>query len=152
MALIHEKLYQAGAERGVSFAEYARDLAAHLRHSYAGNSGQVDLEVDVEELSLDMDLSVPCGLIINELVSNALKHAFPGGRKGTVRLSLRRAGDGTLALAVSDDGVGMPAGLDVRSPRTLGLRIVNILAAQIRASIEAGPGPGTTITLTFPAA
>ncbi len=151
MALIHEKLYQSGAERGVSFAEYARDLAAHLRHSYAGNAGPVDLAVDVEELSLDMDVSVPCGLLINELVSNALKHAFPQGRKGTVRLSLHRAGDGTLRLAVSDDGVGLPEGLDVRSPRTLGLRIVNILAAQIRATLEAGPGPGTTITLVFPA-
>ena len=110
MALIHEKLYQAGAERGVSFAEYARDLAAHLRHSYAGDSGQVDLDVEVEDLSLDMDISVPCGLIINELVSNSLKHAFPGGRAGRVLLGLHREAGGAIRLSVRDDGVGLPGG------------------------------------------
>jgi PAS domain S-box-containing protein len=151
MALIHEKLYQSGAERGVSFAEYARDLAAHLRHSYAGDSHQVELDVDVEDLSLDMDTSVPCGLIINELVSNALKHAFPGGRAGRVRLGLCRGADGIVVLSVSDNGVGLPAGVDVRAPRTLGLRIVNILAAQIKAVLESSAGEGTTITLSFPA-
>ena len=151
MALIHEKLYQTGAERGVSFAEYARDLAAHLRHSWAGESGPVEVEVDVEEVSLDMDISVPCGLIINELLSNALKHAFPQGRSGRVRLGLHRAGADTLVLSVSDNGVGFPPGIDVREPRTLGLRIVNILAAQIRATLELVPGEGTTITLSFPA-
>jgi len=152
MALIHEKLYQTGAERGVTFAEYARDLAAHLRHSYAGDGGPVEIEIDVADLALDMDLSVPCGLIINELLSNALKHAFPDGRSGRIRLGMRRAEGATLVLSVSDDGIGFPQEIDLRAPRTLGLRIVNILAAQIRASLDLGPGPGTTITLTFPEA
>jgi len=152
MALIHEKLYQTGAERGVTFAEYARDLAAHLRHSYAGDSEAVDVEVDVAELSLDMDVSVPCGLIINELLSNALKHAFPGGRKGRVRLGLRRGEGDTLVLTVSDDGIGFPSDIDVRAPRTLGLRIVNILAAQIGGSLDLRTAGGTTFTLAFPAA
>jgi two-component sensor histidine kinase/sensor domain CHASE-containing protein len=152
MALIHEKLYQTGSERGVTFAEYARDLAAHLRHSYAGDSEAVDVEVDVAELSLDMDVSVPCGLIINELLSNALKHAFPGGRKGRVRLGLRRGEGDTLVLTVSDDGIGFPSDIDVRAPRTLGLRIVNILAAQIGGSLDLRTAGGTTFTLAFPAA
>jgi two-component sensor histidine kinase/sensor domain CHASE-containing protein len=152
MALIHEKLYQTGAERGVTFAEYARDLAAHLRHSYAGDAGPVEIEVDVADLALDMDLSVPCGLIINELLSNALKHAFPDGRSGRIRLGMRRAEGATLVLSVSDDGIGFPQEIDLRAPRTLGLRIVNILATQIRASLALGPGPGTSITLTFPEA
>ena len=103
-------------------------------------------------MSLDMDISVPCGLIINELLSNALKHAFPQGRSGRVRLGLHRAGADTLVLSVSDNGVGFPPGIDVREPRTLGLRIVNILAAQIRATLELVPGEGTTITLSFPCA
>ncbi len=151
MALIHEKLYQTGAERGVSFAEYARDLAAHLRHSYAGDSEAVEVEVDVADVSLDMDVSVPCGLIINELLSNALKHAFPGGRKGRVRLGLRRGEDNALVLTVSDDGIGFPPDIDVRAPRTLGLRIVNILAAQIKGALSLQKEPGTMFTLTFPA-
>ena len=151
MALIHEKLYQTGAERGVSFAEYAKDLAAQLRHSYAGDSEAVEVDVDVAEMSLDMDLSVPCGLIINELLSNALKHAFPGGRKGRVRLGLRRGEGNTLVLTVSDDGIGFPPDIDVRAPRTLGLRIVNILAAQIRGSLDLATEGGTTFTLVFPA-
>lgn len=151
MALIHQKLYQTGAERGVTFAEYARDLAAHLRHSYAGDSQAVDVEVDVADVSLDMDVSVPCGLIINELLSNALTHAFPGGRKGRVLLGLHRAEGDTLVLTVSDDGIGFPADIDVRAPRTLGLRIVNILAAQIKGSLSIQNEPGTTFTLVFPA-
>ncbi len=152
MALIHEKLYQTGAERGVTFADYARDLAAHLRHSYAGDSEAVDVEVDVADVSLDMDVSVPCGLIINELLSNALKHAFPGGRKGRVRLGLRRGEGNTLVLTVSDDGIGFPPDIDVRAPRTLGLRIVNILATQIGASLDLRTAEGTTFTLAFPVA
>ncbi len=78
------------SERGLSFASYVRDLAAHLRHSYAGNSESVQVRIDVEDIALDLDSSVPCGLIITELLSNALKHAFPGGRRGTVTVGLHR--------------------------------------------------------------
>jgi two-component sensor histidine kinase len=128
-----------------------RDLAAHLRHSYAGNSEAVAIGIDVQEMSLDMDLSVPCGLIITELLSNALRHAFPGDRRGTVAVRLRRAADGALALTVSDDGVGFPAEVDYRAPATLGLRIVHMLVEQLRGAITMGEGPGASFTITFPA-
>ena len=150
MALIHEKLYQAGDERGMSFASYVRDLAAHLRSSYAGRSEEVKVEFALEEVSLPMDLSVPCGLMINELLSNALKYAFPDKRAGTITISLGRGEDATLVLSVRDDGIGFPAGVDLRDPATLGLRIVNILAAQIGGTLALGPGPGASFTLTFP--
>ena len=149
MALIHEKLYQSADERGISFAAYVRDLAAHLRHSYAGNSDAVTMAIDVEEITLDMDVLVPCGLIINELLSNALKYAFPDERTGTIRVQMRRAPEG-LVLTVSDDGVGLPAGLDLAAPRSLGLRIVNSLVAQLQGTLTVGKGPGASFTLTFP--
>jgi two-component sensor histidine kinase len=149
MALIHEKLYQSEDERGISFSGYVRDLAAHLRHSYAGNSEAIAVGIDMEDVSLDMDASVPCGLIINELLSNALKYAFPGGRRGNIAIRLRRAGAGTLDLTIGDDGIGLPQGIDVRNPATLGLRIVNILVEQLRGTLMVNPGPGTSFTISF---
>jgi two-component sensor histidine kinase len=151
MALLHEKLSITSDDRRGSFAAYVHDLAAHLRHSYAGNSETVDVKVEVEDVTLDLDLSVPCGLIITELLSNALKHAFPGGRRGTVTVSLRRESPSLLRLTVSDDGVGMPPGVDPRSAVTLGLRIVAMLAEQIKGSFEPGPGPGASFSVSFPA-
>lgn len=150
MALIHEKLYPSGDERGISFAGYVRDLAAHLRHSYAGNSGSVELGTDVEEMTLSMDVSVPCGLIINELLSNSLKYAFPGGRHGTISVSLHRAEGAKVVLTISDDGIGFPQGIDIRNPATLGLRIVNILVEQLRGALAMNPGPGTSFMISFP--
>ena len=158
MALIHEKLYQSADERGVSFNAYVRDLAAHLRHSYAGNSEAVTMEIDVEEITLDMDVLVPCGLIINELLSNALKYAFPEGRRGTIRVAhapgCRRDAPGggqMLVLTVSDNGVGLPVDVDVSAPRSLGLRIVNTLVSQLHGTLAVGTGPGASFTVTFPA-
>jgi two-component sensor histidine kinase/HAMP domain-containing protein len=152
MALIHEKLYQTADERGISFAAYTRDLATHLRRSYAGNSEAVVIGIDMEEVSLNIDVSVPCGLIINELLSNSLKYAFPDGRRGTIGVMLRRSEKGTVVLTISDDGVGMPPGVDFRSPSTLGLRIVNILVEQLKGTLDQNPGPGTSLTITFPQA
>ncbi len=150
MALIHEKLYPSGDERGISFAGYVRDLAAHLRHSYAGNSGSVELKTDVEEMALSMDVSVPCGLIINELLSNSLKYAFPGGRQGIISVSLHRGEAGRVLLTIRDDGVGFPREIDIRNPATLGLRIVNILVEQLRGSLTMNPGPGASFSISFP--
>jgi two-component sensor histidine kinase len=150
MALIHEKLYQTADERGISFAGYVRDLATHLRRSYAGNSETVVMGIDMEEVSLNIDLSVPCGLIINELLSNSLKYAFPDGRRGTIGVTLRHTEPATVVLTISDDGVGIPKELDFRNPSTLGLRIVNILVEQIKGTLELNPVQGTSFTVTFP--
>jgi two-component sensor histidine kinase len=108
------------------------------------------MEIEVDEITLDMDILVPCGLMINELLSNALKYAFPEGREGTIRVQMRREGT-TLVLTVSDNGVGLPADVDVTAPRTLGLRIVNTLVSQLHGALVVGSGPGASFTLTFPA-
>jgi len=151
MALIHERLYGSGSE-ALNFADYARDLVGHLRNSLAGDSDRVAVSIDIDEAALDIDVAVPCGLVINELLTNALKHAFPEGRPGWVHVSLRRQPGGMLALSVADDGIGLPAAVDIANPATLGLRIVQILAAQIRGTLDtarAGNDGGTVITLTF---
>jgi two-component sensor histidine kinase/sensor domain CHASE-containing protein len=152
MGLIHEKLYQSAGEHGISFSGYVRDLAAHLRQAYSGNSDAVEMAIDVDEITLDMDALVPCGLIINELLSNALKYAFPEGRKGTITVGMHRQDKGLLALTVKDDGVGLPADVNPGSPQSLGLRIVNSLVSQLHGTMAADPGPGASFTITFPEA
>jgi two-component sensor histidine kinase/sensor domain CHASE-containing protein len=150
MSLIHEKLYRAGNATGVSIVEYVHDLAAHLRNSFSGSSEAIEMETDVEGISLDMDIAVPCGLIITELVSNALKYAFPDGRKGRIRIGLKQDEKHTIELSVSDDGIGLPADLDHREASSLGLRIVNILVNQLKGTLEHYGEGGTRFVISFP--
>jgi two-component sensor histidine kinase len=150
MSIIHEKLYRSGDSSGIPVQEYVRDLVSNLRKSFAADPQAIGFRVNTEDLSLDMDVAVPCGLIINELVSNALKYAFPRGRKGEVRIGFQRGEAGRLVLEVGDDGVGLPPEVDVHSPSTLGLRIVNVLAGQLKGSLEASDDGGTTIRVSFP--
>ncbi|MEI6874370.1 MAG: PAS domain S-box protein [Spirochaetota bacterium] len=152
MALLHESLYRSGNLAHVDFSFYVEELCAQLLRSLGPSSGRVALERRVERLGLSLDQALPCGLIINELVSNALKHAFPGERQGRIVVELRLAEAGLVALRVDDDGVGLPTGLDADSTPTLGLRLVGNLARQlggVRGTEKTGP-EGTTILVTFP--
>jgi len=151
MALIHEKLYQSGSVSRVDFPQYARSLATTLFRSYRPAESNVRLEVDFGDVALGIDAAVPCGLIINELLSNALKHAFPGGREGTITLALREQG-GTTRLTVKDDGVGFPDRLDVHQPSSLGLQLVNTLVAQIGGALEVRRTGGTEFHIAFSSA
>jgi len=108
----------------------------------------VRMVVDVEAVSLDIDLAVPCGLIVNELVSNALKYAFPGGRTGEVRVGLARDGR-NYVLTVSDDGPGLPPGVDFRDTPSLGLQLVNLLVSQLEGTIELDRSKGTMFKIKF---
>ncbi len=150
IAMIHEKLYEAGSGR-VGFADYVRDLVDLVRTSWTGGSGAVDIEADVEDVSLDLDVAVPCGLVINELLSNALQHGFPAGRQGVIRVSLVRSPAGPLRLEVSDNGVGVPGGVDLAAPSSLGLRIITIMAEQLRGTLrfQEPDGGGASFTLEF---
>jgi two-component sensor histidine kinase/sensor domain CHASE-containing protein len=149
MALIHEKLYQSDSESGSGYAQYVRDLADSLLHSYKGDAAGVEIGIEVGEIPMDLDMSVPVGLIINELLTNALAHAFPQGRRGRITVSMRRVEDGQLQLSVGDDGIGFPEGIDYRNPTSLGLRIVNILVQQIRGTLTLDGRQGTTFCVTF---
>ena len=150
VALIHERLYRGGTV-GTGYAQYVRDLADQLVRFYKGESGQVRIDIDVDDIPMDMDMSVPVGLIINELLTNSLAHAFPKDRHGSIRVSMKRAGGGRIEIGISDDGVGFPPEIDYRNPSSLGLRIVNMLAQQLKATLEVDGRDGTRFRVLFPA-
>src|SRR5579864_6815112 len=152
MALLHESLYQSNNLSRVDFPEYIRQLASHLFHSYGVVAESIHLRTDLDALYLNMDAAVPAGLIINELVSNSLKYAFPDGREGEVRIELREHMEGMARLVVADNGIGLRSDIDWVTARSLGLRLVRTLAEQLGAKIEVQSHAGTEVQLTFPAA
>ena len=151
MALIHERLYQSSDLARIEFSQYLRNIATHLFHSYQVSSARVHLRLDTEEVFLNINTAIPCGLIVNELVTNALKHAFPDGRSGRIRVELSPAGADAFHLIVADDGIGLPAAVDLKSPATVGLQIVGMLVEQLGGTIEVARKPGTEIRIAFEA-
>ena len=149
MALIHEKLYRSQDLARINFAEYIRNLATHLVRSYRASSGPVNLKVNTNDISLSIDTAVPCGLIINELVSNALKHAFADGREGEIHIELRSDRDHQVTLIVGDNGVGFPKGLDFRYTESLGMQLVNTLTNQLNGTVELHSNGGTEFKIMF---
>jgi len=147
MALIHERLYQSKDLARIDFAEYVRNLTTHLFRSYGVNAHAVGLEIDVENILLDIDTAIPCGLIINELVTNALKYAFPPGAGGKIRIGLQRENHGGLALSVSDNGAGLAPDFDFQQTESLGLQLVNTLTEQLQGQMEIARDDGTTFKI-----
>jgi two-component sensor histidine kinase len=132
----------------IDFSDYIESLAHHLFHSYSANPELVTLTTDVS-VSLDIDHAIPCGLIVNELLSNSLKYAFPDNRRGVMHLYFRPAVGG-LKLRFSDDGIGLPEGMDFRNTDSLGLQLVTTLTSQLNGLIEHNGGVGTEFEITFP--
>jgi len=163
MALVHEKLYQSKVLERINFAEYVRSLMAELFRSSGALPGAITFTVDAEDILLTIDTAIPCGLIINELFSNALKHAFPGRANGEIAVCARaeseQFGDNSregipaqrfLDLVIRDNGIGLPAGIDFRKTETLGMQLVSALAQQLDGTIDVEVGPGTTFRMRFP--
>jgi len=136
MALVHESLYGSENLARIDFAEYAQALAKDILSSHRSPGAPVQLKSNLEPIVMSADLAVPCGLILNELISNAFKDGFPGNVGGEIRLALHSGRDGKCSLFVEDSGVGIPADLDVKESKTLGLRLVRSLTQQIRGSFE----------------
>ena len=151
MALIHETLYRSENLAQVNFPVYIDNLCDHLSRAFGVDPGRIELVNHVARAGLELDEAVPCGLIINELISNALKHAFPDGRAGQVTLELQTEPGGFRTLRVADNGVGLPAGLDLRHTDSLGLQLVSNLADQLGGALEVERTGGTAFRLTFPA-
>ncbi len=149
MALVHEKLYQSEDLAKTDFAEYIRSLVTDLFRSYAVSARVINLHLDVEEVRLSIDTAIPCGLIINELVSNSLKYAFPGNQSGEIRISLRADQPDHYHLTVADNGTSFPAGLDFRRTKSLGLQLVCNLTKQLQGTIDLTFEPGATFKITF---
>lgn len=148
MALIHDKLYQSSRLKSIDIGDYIRTLSADLFRTYATNSGSIELDFDVEEVMLDINTMIPLGLIVNELLSNSLKHAFPDGRDGKIIIGFHHT-DHKYALSVADDGIGFPEDLDYKKTESLGLRLVNILTDQIDGEIKLKLDNGTEFIIEF---
>jgi PAS domain S-box-containing protein len=151
MALIHEKLYRSENLAQIDFGDYIQELAAFLFRAQNAHEQGITLNLHTDRTLLDIEKAVPCGLIINELVSNTLKHAFPNGRTGEVRVEVHTNGHNQLNLVVADDGVGFPAEVDFQATESLGLQLVNTLTDQLDGTISLERQPGTRFSISFPA-
>jgi PAS domain S-box-containing protein len=149
MALLHETLNISGNLSRVNFSTYIKNICFHIFSSYGSKAENIKLENKITDILVDLDQAVPCGLIINELVSNALKHAFPEGRKGRITVELQALPDDQIMLTVADDGIGLPPGLDIGQTETLGLKLVTILTEKLKGIVEIIRAPGTTFHIVF---
>jgi PAS domain S-box-containing protein len=149
IALILEKLYGSLELARFDLGEYARDLVADLMRSYGVDRARVSTHVAADPISLELDAAIPCALILNELVSNVFKHAFPAGARGRLDVEARTVAPASVVLTVRDDGVGMPAGHDSRARASFGLRLVADLTRQLDGAIETESGEGTAVRIRF---
>lgn len=149
MALVHEKLYRAEDLAHIDFSDYVKSLSEQLFRTYVINPDKIKLNTDIKFALLDINSAIPCGLIINELVSNALKYAFPDDMKGEINISLHTDQENNHVLTVSDNGIGFPGKIDFRNTKTFGLQLVNILVDQLHSTVELDREGGTSIKITF---
>lgn len=149
MGLIHEELYQSKDLAQVDFGAYIQSLSTNLLASYGKAQGDIDLVIDVEHFEMIVDTAIPCGLIVNELITNSLKHAFPTDEKGELRIEFHSTGDGMYRLTVADSGVGLPGDFDFRKSKSLGLQLVTVMTDLLGGTIELNRDGGTVFTITF---
>jgi len=150
MSLVHEKLYQSRDFTKIDFNVYISDLVKSLFHSYGAVSNCIVPNINVSNVSLGIDSAIPCGLIINELVTNSLKYAFPDNRKGEIKIFLRNEGENDIVMNIKDNGIGIPDGIDFDKSDSLGLHLVKILAEnQLQGEIHLDRSNGTDFTIKF---
>ena len=148
MALVHEKFYQADDLTEINFGDYIEKLCHYLFQAYGDKTDRIRVRLDTEPIGLDMDTAMPCGLLINEIVSNSYKYAFPGGVSGEIAISFRRL-EGKIALTIKDNGVGLPADFEVETSETLGMQLIQALTGQLDGSISLIREGGTGFTIIF---
>ena len=150
MAIIHERLYHSEDLSKINFKEYTRDLVNNLFHAYNINKSVIKSKINVDTVTLGMDFAILCGLIINELVTNSIKYAFPDNRKGEIEIAFRQTDENNFELVVSDNGVGIPEDLDIRKTQSLGLRLITMLVDdQLEGEINLVRGKGTEFQIKF---
>jgi PAS domain S-box-containing protein len=149
MSLVHEKLYQSSDLAEINLRDYLSSLKDYIWNSYSDRKDRASIVSDIDDITIDLDRAIPTGLIVNELLTNAIKYAFPGDRTGRIVLSCKKSEGGRILLSVSDDGIGIPEYADLSEVPTLGLQIVNALTQQIRGSISVQRSGGTTFSILF---
>jgi two-component sensor histidine kinase len=149
MAYIHESLYQTKDFLHINFSEYIINLVKNLFYSYDANQQKIKTIFDVDTIFLNLDTSIPCGLIVNELVSNALKYAFTDGSGGCVTIKIKKTKDNTIEMVIADNGIGIPESVDYKNTETLGLQLVSILSEQINGKVTLSRTKGTTFKINF---
>lgn len=149
MAFVHEKLYQSEDLTKIDFDGYIRSIAQHLLRTCSIDPDAVRLNVNCSDVFLSINNAIPCGLIINELICNALKHAFPEGEKGEITIDFHPNGDNRLTLVVSDTGIGLPEDIDISDAKTVGLQVVSDLVDQLKGTLDIERDGGTAFKITF---
>ena len=157
MALLHETLYRSGTFASVDLASYLRQLSTQAFRAQDNSNQAVSLTFELQAVAVDLDLATPCGLLVNELLTNSLKHGFQAGHGGDIRVSLRPDAEGLAPaavgapwhLCVSDNGIGLPADFESRSGQSLGLQLVSDLVQQLHGRLLVGPGPGAVFSVYF---
>ncbi|MFA7159308.1 MAG: PAS domain S-box protein [Kiritimatiellia bacterium] len=149
IAMVHEKMYQIGDLAHVEIGSYLDSLVHHIGHVYLTNPKAVAFDIDAGNILLPLDQAIPCALLVNELVSNSMKYAFPGNNQGKIALSMSADGGDHYLLVVSDNGVGLPDDFDCHKTKTLGMQLVTTFVSQLRGTVELVRKPGTTFKIRF---
>lgn len=147
MALVHEELYGAKDLAKIDLELYIRWLARYLIRSY-GAERRIELKLDTEKVFLGLDRSIPFRLIINDIVTNCIKHAFPGEKEGKISLTLH-SDKGKTKLVISDNGIGIPGSLDIQNPKSFGLALIYSLVRQLKGTVEIHSNEGTEVKIAF---
>jgi PAS domain S-box-containing protein len=150
MSLLHEQIYQSETLSDLDFGKYLEELALHLYQSYCPDRERIGLSLHTESVPLTIDQAIPCGLILNELVSNSLKHAFPGERHGLITIRFAKKDEHNVEMIVQDDGVGLGAGFDLESTSSMGVQVLQALTRQLGASLKISEEGGTRFALQWP--
>ncbi|MDO9550094.1 MAG: histidine kinase dimerization/phosphoacceptor domain -containing protein [Methanoregula sp.] len=149
MALVHEKLYNSADLKSIPIGDYLRTLSTQLIHLYSLDQSRIRFRIEMEDIAIDINQTIPIGLLMNELITNALKHAFPGGRDGEISIA-GEIRDADLVITFKDNGIGIPTDFDWRNAKTLGLRLVVTLTDQINGTVELVRDGGTIFIIRIP--
>ena len=150
MALVHQKLYESRNLSSIDLKEYYDELIKMLLDSLKIQPEKISLIVDTESIYVLIDIAIPCGLILNELLTNALKYAFPDNKKGEITIRLKRVDQDNIELQVRDNGIGLPPDIDSRNTKTLGMQLIHTIGeSQLQGKVEFSSNRGTTCTLRF---
>jgi two-component sensor histidine kinase len=150
MAMLHEILYRSGDLARISFPNYVKNLCAQVARSFGSTARSIRLRQQISDASLNLDQAVTAGLIVNELVTNAFKHAFPSRSRGEILVELKAADERHLLLRVSDDGIGFPPESPPQRSDSLGLLLVKNLCRQLDGHLSVSGRPGTVFEIIFP--